>query len=61
MKILLIVGAILLFFGMVFGIVVGSKNNPGEELSEGGVKLVRWSIIVGFTLMLISGIIYLNK
>ena len=61
MKILLIIGIWLMFFGLAFGIIVGSKADDGTELSEGGVKLVRWSILVGFALMILSGILYLKS
>lgn len=61
MKILFIAGMLLMFFGMAFGIIVGSREKEGTELSEGGVKLVRWSILIGFSLMILSGILYLRS
>lgn len=61
MKIFFIIGVLLMFFGMAFGVIVGSKANEGAELSDGGVKLVRWSILIGFALMILSGILYLRN
>lgn len=61
MKILLIIGAILMFSGLAFGVIVGSKASEGTELSEGGIKLVRWSVLTGFALMILSGILYLRS
>lgn len=61
MKILFIIGLLLMFSGMIFGIIVGSREKEGTQLSESGVKLVRWSILVGFSLMILSGIMYLRS
>lgn len=61
MKIFFVIGVLLMLFGMAFGVIVGSKSNEGTELSEGGVKLVRWSILIGFALMILSGVLYLRS
>ena len=61
MKALLIIGAILFALGIIFGAVVGSQEKYGTELSDRGTKIVNGSILTGFALIIISGIMYLKK
>lgn len=58
MKALLIVGILLI----VVGVTLGTDNSrPMTNVSETGVKVVSYSVLIGFILIIISGIMYLRK
>lgn len=58
MKALLIIGILL----MILGVGLASANSrPMTSLNERGEKIASLSIVIGFVLIIISGIIYLKK
>ena len=58
MKTLFVIGLLFLLGGIIFSSAV---ENTGDELSDTGSKAVSLSIVGGFTLMILSGILYLRS
>jgi len=58
-KTLLIIGIVLLAGGILASSTKSNTSNPNQVDAKG--KIVSASILTGFALMVISGIMYLNK
>ena len=58
MKTLFIVGLLFLLGGIIFSAEV---EKTGDELSDTGSKVVSLSIVGGFAMIILSGILYLKS
>lgn len=57
MKPILIIGLILLFGGITYG----ASKSPSQVITQKDSRVISYSIIIGFILIILSGVLYLRK